>query len=168
MNIIYCHHANRNKSKMPSNADDITPIGEQDAQIVAELLKMAKDSGVMVAGIYTSNFYRCVRTAHLINKHIDAPIMEEARLNEFGSVEGESWLDAQLRVKEVILELIEKHKDSDTVICVTSGVNIAPFICLNFGIDIDENTPFVRVPSCSPIMFEFPKSKFIGFNSKAE
>lgn len=168
MNIIYCHHANRNKSKLPSNTDDITPIGEQDAMIVAELLKLAKDSGVTVSAIYTSNFYRCVRTAHLINKHLDAPILEDSRLNEFGSVEKESWLDAQQRVKEVILELIGKHEDNETVICVTSGVNIAPFICLNFGIDIDENTPFVRVPSCSPIMFEFPKNKFMGFNTSKD
>ena len=163
MNIIYCHHANRNKSKMPSQDDDITPIGEQDATLVAELLKMAQDKGVNIKSIHTSTFYRCTKTSELINKHIGVAIIEDDRLNEFGAVEGESWLQAQLRVKEAILDIISNYEDTDTVICVTSGVNIAPFICLNFGIDIDESIPFVRVPSCSPIMFEFPKSKFVGF-----
>ena len=166
MNIIYCHHANRNKSKIPSQLDDITPIGEQDAMVVSELLQMAKSNKVDIKAIYTSTYYRCTKTADLINAKIKAPIIQDDRLNEYGSVEGETWLDTQLRVKDMILEIIDTYEDSDTIICVTSGVNIAPFICLNFGVEIDENTPFVRVPSCSPIMFEFPKSKFQGLRSK--
>ena len=36
MKVIYCHHAHRNKSNPPSQNDDITKIGEKDADIVVK------------------------------------------------------------------------------------------------------------------------------------
>ena len=43
MNIIYCHHAQRNRGTIPSQNDDITALGEQDAKLFAEMLKNEDD-----------------------------------------------------------------------------------------------------------------------------
>ena len=55
--------------------------------------------------------------------------------------------------------------NNDTVICVTSGVNITAFIGLAYKIPASENMPFPWVPSCSPIGFEIDKSCFSNRNS---
>ena len=65
MNIIYCHHAQRNRGTIPSQDDDITALGEQDAKLFAEMLKNEDD--VKVSKIYTSPFFRCRKTAEIIN-----------------------------------------------------------------------------------------------------
>ena len=74
MNIIYCHHAQRNRGTIPSQDDDITALGEQDAKLFAEMLKNEDD--VKISKIYTSPFFRCRKTAEIINTHIGVPIIE--------------------------------------------------------------------------------------------
>jgi len=170
MKIFYIHHALRQKGNPPSQNDKIHPIGIQDAETTAELLKiMSKQTNFKA--IYTSPYYRCAKTAEIINKHLNLPIHEDSRLNEFVGVfesieqgksvtKTESWQECQNRIRAAIKDIVFKHEDNDTVICVTSGVNITAFIGLAFKIEADNKLPFPWVPSCSPIGFDINKSCF--------
>ena len=172
MRIIYVHHALRQVGNPHSQDDKIQPLGIQDAETTAELLKMMSDkSKSTFKAIYTSPYYRCAKTAEIINKHINVPIYEEPRFNEFNKVfdviEGnktitktESWVDCQIRIRNAIKDIVNQYDDRDTVICVTSGVNITAFISLAFKIQPNENLPFPLVPSCSPIGFDIDKNCF--------
>ena len=46
MKIIYIHHAHRQKGFPPSQNDDITQLGEQDANLVAELMLDGVNKGL--------------------------------------------------------------------------------------------------------------------------
>lgn len=87
MKIIYVHHALRQVGNPPSQDDKIQPLGIQDAEITAKLLKMMSEkSKSTFKAIYTSPYYRCAKTAEIINKHINLPIYEDPRFNEFNNV----------------------------------------------------------------------------------
>lgn len=170
MRIIYVHHALRRMGDPPSQDDNIELLGEKDAEIVAELLKILSTKSNFKA-IYTSPFYRCAKTAEIINKYIQVPVFEEPRFNEFKSVfkvlkgdetlaKEETWLDCQMRIREAIKDIVNKYDEKDTVVCVTSGVNITAFISLAFKIKPSNDLPFPMVPSCSPIGFDIDKSCF--------
>lgn len=170
MKIIYVHHALREKGNPPSQDDKIQPLGIKDAEIVAELFKILSEKTNLRA-IYTSPYYRCAKTAEIINKHTQVPVYNEPRFNEFNNIfeviEGdktiiktETWLDCQLRIRDAIKDIVDKYDDNDTVICVTSGVNITAFISLAFKIKPSQDLPFPMVPSCSPIGFEIDKNCF--------
>ncbi len=163
----------RDKGNPPTQDDGITELGRRDAGIVAELLQDAAKKDIKIKAIYTSNFYRCKETAKLVNKFIDVPVYEDNRLNEYGSVHKavkgqkddnakETWIECQDRVRAAIKDIVNKYNDHDAVICVTSGVNIASFISLAYGLPSDENAPLIWVPSCSPIIFNIDKNKFEG------
>lgn len=172
MKIIYVHHALRNLGNPPSQDDGILPLGVKDAEVTAKVLKFMLDkSKSKFKAIYTSPYYRCKKTAEIINKFINLPIYEEPRFNEFNKVfdvvernktitKTETWSECQTRIREAIKEIVFKYEDNDTIICVTSGVNISAFIGLAYKIPISENIPFPLVPSCSPIGFEIDKSCF--------
>lgn len=172
MKIIYVHHALRQKGNPPSQKDGILPLGVKDAEVTAEILKSMLDkSKSKFKAIYTSPYYRCKKTTEIINKHINLPIFDEPRLNEFsnvfeavagqkGSSKKETWSECQSRIRDAIKDIVDKYDDNDTVICVTSGVNITAFIGLAYKIPIGENMPFPWVPSCSPICFDIDKSCF--------
>jgi len=172
MKIIYVHHALRQVGNPPSQDDKIQPLGIQDAETTSELLKIMSDkSKSTFKAIYTSPYYRCAKTAEIINKYINLPILEDSRLNEFNKVfeviqggqsitKTETWLECQTRIREAIKDIVFKYDNNDTVICVTSGVNITAFIGLAYRIPASENLPFPWVPSCSPIGFEIDKSFF--------
>lgn len=172
MKIIYVHHALRNVGNPPSQEDGILPLGLKDAEITAEILKTMSDkSKSEFKAIYTSPYFRCKKTAGIINTHINLPIFEDPRFNEFNKVfdviEGnktitktETWSECQMRIREAIKDIVFNYDDNDTVICVTSGVNITAFIGLAYKIPISENMPFPWVPSCSPICFEIDKNCF--------
>ena len=117
-----------------------------------------------IKAIYTSPFYRCKETARLINKHLNAPIIEDERLNECGSVyygkKKQSWKQCQKRIIEAIKDIVFKYDEKDTVICITSGVNLTAFICAAYKIKPSSKLPFPLVPSCSPIGFEINRDNF--------
>ncbi|MBQ9792727.1 MAG: histidine phosphatase family protein [Clostridia bacterium] len=159
MKIIYCHHAMRDVKGKPTQNDGLTDIGTKDANLVAELLEVASIKENLKA-IYTSTFFRCTETSKIINKKINLPIINEERFNEFGSIKNESWVDLQLRMKEAIKDIVFKYKYNDTVICVTSGVNIVAFLSLVFKVKVSEDNPFIGVPSCSPLIFNITKDMF--------
>lgn len=172
MKIIYIHHALRAVGNPPTQNDGIQPLGIKDAETTAELLKgMSDKSKSTFRAIYTSPYYRCSETAKLINKYINLPIYEEPRFNEFNKVfeviqgdksitKTETWSECQTRIRNAIKDIVDKYDNNDTVICVTSGVNITAFIGLAYKIPVSENMPFPWIPSCSPIGFEIDKSMF--------
>lgn len=172
MKIIYIHHALRQVGNPPTQEDKIHPVGIKDAETTAELLKIMSDkSKSKFKAIYTSPYYRCAKTAEIINKYINLPIYEDDRLNEFNEIfdviengnsvtKTETWKECQDRIREAIKDIVFKYDDNDTVICVTSGVNITAFISLAYKIPVSNNLPFPWVPSCSPIGFEIDKNDF--------
>ena len=159
MNIIYCHHAQRDRGNPPSQNDNITKLGEQDALIFAEMMKNEKD--VKVSKIYTSPFFRCKKTADLINTYINVPIIEDERLNEFHkATKNEDWIDVHNRIRAILYDIVNTHDENDSVICVTSGTILACFAAIAYKIAPTNETPFVAPPSCSPILFRITKDTF--------
>ncbi|MBE5758225.1 MAG: histidine phosphatase family protein [Clostridiales bacterium] len=150
MKIIYCHHAERNinPKKLRSQNDDITENGIKDAELVAERLSSQK-----ITAIYTSPFLRCKKTAQIINRQFNVPIYEEERFNEIGSVEGEDWKDGLQRTMQALDNISNKFNDDDTILCVTSGINLSGFVCWNLKEKPHKNFPFMGAENCSPIMF---------------
>ena len=156
MKIIYVHHGNRKKGNPSTQDDDLTEIGYKDCEVVAEILNDDKLKP-RVKAIYTSPYFRCRKTAEIINKYLNVDIINDDRLNEYVGSSSESWTDVQCRIIDIIDEIVEKYDDDDVVICVTSGVNVAGFIIKSFGLETGQDTPFLWIPSCSPIIFDFKK-----------
>lgn len=156
MKILYVHHGNRKLGNPPTQNDDLTEIGYKDCELVAELLnnKSVKDN---IKAIYTSDFFRCKKTAEIINKYLNVPIMEDSRLNEFQSIENEQWVDLQNRVSMCIDDIIQKYNDDDIIVCVTSGINIVSFINKAYNLQSSNDAPFLGIPSCCPIIFDYKK-----------
>lgn len=150
MKIIYCHHAEREVSdkKLRSQNDDITDNGIKDAELVADRLSHQK-----ITAIYTSNFFRCKKTAQIINRQLNVPIYEEERFNEIGSIVGEEWKDGLVRNIHALDNITNKFNDNDTILCVTSGINLSAFVCWNLKNKPNKNFPFMGAENCSPIMF---------------
>ncbi len=161
MKMIFVHHANRQKGNPPSQHDDITSLGEQDAIITARLLKRAKDMGMNIKAIFSSPIKRCIKTAKIISDELNLEITEEPRFDEFGSVPHESWVELQSRVREALFDIVCKFDNGDAVVCVNSGFNIVAFIQLAFNLPPNKNAPFIHIPSCSPMVFEITKENFI-------
>ena len=156
MRILFVHHGNRKIENPRSQNEDLTEIGYKDCELVAELLNKAKARDNFKA-IYTSQFFRCKKTAEIINKFLNVPIIEDKRLDEYKSVSGESWVDLQTRVGECLDDLLQKYDDADTVICVTSGLNVVAFTNKAYNLSPSEKAPFMFIPSCSPILFIYKK-----------
>lgn len=152
MKIIYIHHGNRLKTN--AIQDDLSVLGEEDCLFVSKLLNNPEVKASAKA-IYSSTHFRCKKTADIINSHLNLPIIADSRLNEYKSFENETWENCLNRIINCIEDIIEQYSSDDIVICVTSGVNISAFICKAFNITPTNNTPFIGVPSCSPMIFEY-------------
>ena len=170
MKIIYVHHAQRDKGHPSTQEDGITALGIKDAEIVAELLSKLNEKQKITA-IYSSPFFRCMETSRIINLKINVPVFQEPRFNEFGSValtlnneasHKENWSSCQDRIKQALLDIIQNYDENDTIVCVTSGVNLSAFISLFYNIPSSDDLPFPLVPSCSPIGFDIKKSDFLS------
>lgn len=155
MKIIYCHHAQRDVDpRVPRNQnDDLTEAGIKDAELVSEHL-----AGTKLTAIYTSNFYRCKKTAQIINRAFGVPIIEEPRFNETGSVEGEEWVDAMKRNIDALNDIQSKYNDDAIILCVASGINLSAFVCWNLELKPNKNFPFMGATNCSPIIFYAPSN----------
>ena len=153
MKIIYIHHGHR-KCGNPAGPDDaLTILGYKDCQLVAELLDIMPHKQ-QIKAIYTSPYFRCKKTAEIINQNLNLKIIEDERLNEY-NFSTETWLFAQTRITECIEDIIKQYKEDDYVICVTSGMNVGPFITKAYGLKPSPTAPKLGVPSCSPIVFEY-------------
>ena len=166
MKIIYVHHAHRKMGNPPSQDDDITELGKQDAKLVGELLVLAREKGTNIKAIYTSPFKRCIKTANIINEKVQVEIISEERFNEAGSVKDETWRDVQTRTRAALYDIDCRFDDKDTVVCVTSGVNVVAFMSLVFNLKPREDAPFIGVSSCSPLIFNITKENFKEFKAK--
>ena len=163
MRVIYCHHAMREFGNPPGPSDDITQLGEQDANLTGQILMAKKNQ---IKAIYTSPYFRCRKTAELINNHIGVEILEDARLNEYTmwieGVEQEKWTDLQIRMREALKDIVDKYGDNkeNAVVVVTSGVNVVAFINAIYKLEPSEKAPFIWIPSCSPMVFDLDKTNF--------
>lgn len=83
----------------------------------------------------------------------------DSRLDEFGTVKDETYSDMLKRTAGVIDDITNKFEDTDSVICVSSGINVSAFICRSFNLAINENIPKIGIPSLSPLIFEIKKGK---------
>lgn len=155
MKIIYVHHAHRDVGNPPSQNDDLTELGYEDAKLTAKLLKM-----INIKAIYTSPYFRCRRTADILNSGRNLPIYEDDRLNEFADKSKESWIDVQTRIMESIKDVVYKYEETDCVVFVTSGVNVAGFLNIVYNKKPSKEAPFIGIPSCSPLIFNIDKSFF--------
>ena len=153
MKVIYMHHAERDSKKENIGhpelrmMEDITAFGVKEANIIAEKLKNRKD----IKAIYTSPYLRCRHTADIINTNLSIPIIEDERINEIKK--GEEWKDFLIRNIELLKELDNKYKKEDTIICVTSGVNLTAFICYFYGIKPTNELVGCQGFSMSPVNF---------------
>ncbi len=158
MQIMYCHHAMRKKlNNKLTQQDGLTSLGVKDAKNIAKYLREISKREKIVA-IHTSQFYRCQKTAEILNKYIKVPIVIDKGFDEFKSVDGETWADCQNRIMTSINKIVKKYKDDEMVICVASGVNIAGFINSAYKLPASEDTPFMWVGMCSPIVFNLSKN----------
>ena len=163
MRVIYCHHAMREFGNPAGPNDDITKLGEQDADLAGQILIAKKNQ---IKAIYTSPYYRCRKTADIINKYIGVEVFEDSRLNEYtmwiDGVKQENWVDLQNRMTASLKDIVEKYGDNNdnAVVVVTSGVNVVAFINLAYRLKPSENAPFIWIPSCSPMVFDLDKSHF--------
>ena len=72
----------------------------------------------------------------------------------------DTWVSLQERVRNSLFDIVSKYDDNDVVICVTSGVNLAAFTSLAYGLKPSKEAPFMSVPSCSIIGFNLTKKNF--------
>lgn len=160
MKIFFVHHALRVKGNPPGPNDKIHKIGVKDAKLTAVLLKRYQNMNGNLRAIYTSPYFRCKKTAELINKYVKVPIIEDDRLNEMNISQGETWLSLQNRMRDCLVDIINNYTDEDCVVCVTSGNNVVGFTSLAYKLKPSESTPFIAMPSCSPLVFNLDKSCF--------
>lgn len=159
MKIIFVHHAHRAVGNPPCRDDDLTELGYEDAKLNAKLLKQ-----IDVKAFYTSPYFRCRRTADILNAGRNLPVFEDDRLNEFGMMkldnQKETWVDLQTRIMQTVKDIVYKYSEDDKVIVVTSGVNVVGFLNLVYGVKQSKKAPFIGIPSCSPLIFDIDKSHF--------
>ena len=151
MKIIYMHHAERKSSGRGSDPalwqmEDLTEIGVQEAQLLAQRLK-----GQKITAIVTSPYLRCRHTAQILNQHLQVPIIEDSRLNEWQPGEGRKALLE--RNMAAIDDLVRSYQPDDTIICITSGVNVTAFICNFYGIEPTDDVPVCQAADISPLIF---------------
>ena len=152
MKFVYVHHGNRKIIGKPTEHDDLTELGEKDCNLVAELLNNPEVKNNAKA-IFTAPVLRCQKTAQIINKHLNLPIYNTVLLKELDKTT-ENWEQAQKRIITFIENTLKEYAANDMVICVTSGVNVAGFICKAFNIPPSENSAFIGVPNCCPLIFD--------------
>lgn len=161
MKIIYVHHALRKVKKMHTQDDDITFLGTQEAKITAKILMKLKKEGLNIKAIYTSPFKRCLKTSLILNKKLKVDMVQDPRLNEFKwEDKNESWTNCQNRMSEVIRDIVTTFNDDETVVCVTSGVNVIGFINVVCKLKSREEAPFIGVAGTSPLIFKISKDHF--------
>ncbi len=158
MKIIYVHHGNRKRTPDNKLCDKLSSIGKKDANLFAKLLTKIPTKNSIKA-IYSAPSNRCQLTANIINKHIKVPVILDSRLDEFGMVKDETYSEMLNRTACVIDEITNKFEDTDSVICVSSGINVSAFICRSFNLAINEDIPKIGIPSLSPLIFEIKKGK---------
>lgn len=148
MRIIYVHHAerDRNNKNVPRQEQDITEDGIAEARLLSK-----KMGFVNPTAIYTSPYLRCVHTSEILNEGVEVPIIKDERLNEYKA--SETFKEFLERNMECIDDIINKHGEDDTVLCVTSGVNLSAFMCYFNGREAHNDSPICQGLTISPVLF---------------
>lgn len=149
MNIVYIHHAERDihNKNVPRQEQDITEDGKIEAALLSK-----KVENIHPTAIYTSPYKRCVHTSEILNQKVQIPIIYDERLNEydFGHETFKEFLERNMNC---ISDIIGKYDEDDTVLCVTSGVNLSAFMCYFSGCDARGDSPRCQGLSISPVLF---------------
>ena len=69
------------------------------------------------------------------------------------------WKEALKLNMQAIDDIVKKYEEDDTIICVTSGVNISAFICYFYKIEPNNNIPYTQACGISPVIFNYKKQK---------
>lgn len=157
MKIIYVHHAERNITKQHNDKryrqlEDITKNGIKDAKLLSNIFKDKK-----ITAIYTSTYIRCTHTAKILNRYNKVPMYYDERFNE--KTNEETKTEFLKRNISAIEDIVKKYNDDDTIVCVTSGVNLTAFICYFYNINPTENIIYTQGINCSPINFYINTNK---------
>lgn len=157
MKLLYVHHADRDRTNksVERQLQDITDNGIKEANLLAEKLK---ELNINITAIYTSPYLRCKHTAEIINKYHNAPIYEETRFNEMNPEE--TWKEFSIRNMKGIDDIITKYNKNDFIICVSSGVNLSPFIYYFNKIEPNNNSPKMQALTTSPVLFSTDNTCF--------
>jgi broad specificity phosphatase PhoE len=150
MKILYVHHAERDRITKCNDRQlqDITENGIKETKILGEKLK---NLNLNIKAIYSSPYLRCMHTAEIINNYINVPIYEESLFNEMNSYE--TWKEFSLRNMKAIDNIINKHNEEDFIICISSGVNLSPFIYYFNNISPTNDSPKIQALTTSPVLF---------------
>lgn len=157
MRIIYVHHAERNigpnhHDPILKQEEDITENGIKEAALVSEKFKGNPQN---IKAIFSSTYRRCHHTAEILNQYLNVPIIEEERFNEMTS--NEKWSVFLKRNMKAIDNIVKKYDKDDSIICITSGVNLSAFICYFYNIRPSEKTPWTQAFNMTPINFKVNK-----------
>ncbi|MBQ2873016.1 MAG: histidine phosphatase family protein [Bacilli bacterium] len=150
MKILYVHHAERDKKNkaVDRQLQDITENGIKETEILGEKLKQLN---LNIKAIYSSPYLRCIHTAEIINKYINVPIYEETLFNEMNS--SETWKEFSLRNMKAIDKIINNHDNEDFIICISSGVNLSPFVYYFNNIEPTNDSSKIQALTTSPVLF---------------
>lgn len=150
MKILYVHHAERDRSNksIDRQLQDITDKGITETEFLGEKLK---NLNLNIKAIYTSPYLRCKHTAEILNKYLNIPIYEETKFNEMHSYE--TWKEFSIRNMEAIDNIVKNNDDNDFIICITSGVNLSPFVYYFTNITPEDNSPKIQAVTISPVLF---------------
>ena len=155
MKILYVHHAERDRTinTKDRQLQDITEVGIKETKILGEKLK---NLNLNIKAIYSSPYLRCIHTAKIINDYINVPIYEEPLFNEMKS--SETWQEFSIRNMEAIDNIINNHQENDFIICISSGVNLSPFIYYFNNISPNNDSPKIQALTTSPVLFSTDNS----------
>ena len=81
----------------------------------------------------------------------------DERLNEYDYCH-ETFKEFLERNMICISEIVEKYDDNDTVLCVTSGINLSAFMCYFSGREARGDSPRCQGLSISPVLFSTDKT----------
>ncbi len=154
MKIVYVHHAERDHDhkSVPRQEQDITEDGVAEAELLSKKMHFLRPTV-----IYTSPYKRCVHTSEILNEEVGVPIIEDSRLNEYDSGY-ETFQEFLERNMNCIDDIVKKYGEDDTVLCVTSGVNLSAFVCYFTGMKPRGDSPRCQGLTISPVLFTTDRS----------
>lgn len=151
MRIIYMHHAQRDNKGGVSQENPITELGKRESEIIAEMFK-----GVSLKAIYSGEYLRYLQTVEIVKGNLDVPVKTDKRLNEWVS-KTEERKSFRNRTHSFLKEIVANHDNDDTIICMTSGVNLHEFVTFFNGNKPVEGFQIMQAVGLCPIIFYYNK-----------
>ena len=157
MRIIYMHHAERDigpnhNDPILRQEEDITETGIQEAELLGQEF-VKNNNKYNIKAIVASPYKRCMHTAEIIAKYVNAPIVQDARFNEAEGHDDMSSGALWQRTMDGIQDIVDKYDIDDDILVVTSGINLTGFICYFYNIDPKSHPTLSQGTFCSPVNF---------------